>query len=215
MAKRISYNSLSNSAIMDFSDYHVAFKKVQALNAAFRKAKKSLDEQIAANISSRETAIKRGEMTEEEAVKKYDIAALYREINALREQLRVDCKPHKDRMSAIQDKLPEGLFSGYKSAMDKGEMSHLTKACETYLQHINATNPGGKAVSKFAQTMAIWVAGKRKASGKALEDGKYVTNKNERTFKELFMLCMLEILINEKGVLVVADDNTLSMKKFD
>lgn len=215
MAKRISYNTINAKAIENFSKYHVAFKKVQELNKAFRSAKKGIDEQIAANISSREEVIKRGEMSEEEAIKKYDIASLYRKINSLREQLKVDCKPWKDSMNNVQSTLSDSLFNGYKIAMEKGEMSHLTKACEDYLQSINATNPGGKAASKFAQTIALWIAGKRKASGKALEDGKYVVNKNERTFKELFILSMLEMLINEKGILIINEDNSLSMKKYD
>ena len=66
----------------------------------------------------------------------------------------------------------------------------------------------------MATKIAVRVSGRKKATGQAAEDGKYTQNKTRRAFDELFMLVLIEYLIEEKGIFVINDDNTLSMKEF-
>lgn len=215
MSKKINYNTLNQETISNMSEYHVAYKKLAELREQYRNDRDKIQSAINKKIADRDKELKRGSITADEAAEKYDVADLNRQLAALREQNRKDCKPWQESMRSSQkDLCPEYLFKGYELTMNKGEMTHLNKACQKYLETIGATNPGGTAVSKFATQLAIWVGGKIEARGKRGE-GHYVVNKDERNFSKLFVLSLLEFLVVDRKVLIVNEDNTLSMKDFE
>lgn len=213
MSKKVIFNTMKASAIESMSQFHQALFVLRKLRKDFTDQKKAIDEEIAKTLDNRKKAIESG-MNEEEAVRQYDIAQFYRDQTALKEAYQRTCKPWKEQSKKALELIPESTHKSYCEAMDKGEMAGLTKAVEQFCQNIGATNQGGSAVSKMATKIAVRCAGRKKATGKDAEEGKYTANKSKRAFNELFMLVLIEYLIEEKGIFVINDDNTLSMKQF-
>ena len=213
MSKKVIFNTMKPAVIESMSQFNQSLFKLRKLRKEFTDAKKAIDKKINETLENRKKAIEGG-MNEEEAIRKYDIAQLYRDQTALKEAYQKDCKPWKEQSNKALKFIPDNTHEFYKIAMDKGEMAPLTRAIEEFCQNIGATIQGGSAVSKMATTMAVRCAGRKKATGKDAENGKYTANKSKRAFNELFMLVLIEYLIEEKGVLVAGPDNTLSMKEF-
>lgn len=213
MSKKVIFNTMKATAIESMSQFHQALFKMRELRKQFNSDKANIDKKINETLENRKKAIEGG-MDEEEAVRQYDIAQLYRDQTALKEAYRADCKPWKEQSKKALELIPENTHKAYCEAMDKGEMAGLSKAVEQFCQNIGATNQGGSAISKMATKIAVRVSGRKKATGQAAEDGKYTQNKTRRAFDELFMLVLIEYLIEEKGIFVINDDNTLSMKEF-
>ena len=213
MSKNVIFNTMKATAIVSMSQFHQALFKLRKLRKEFAEAKKAIDKKINETLEDRKKAIESG-MDEEEAVRQYDIAQFYRDQTALKEAYQGACKPWKEQSKKALELIPENTHKAYCEAMDKGEMAGLTKAVGQFCQNIGATNQGGSAVSKMATKIAVRVSGRKKATGKDAENGKYTANKSKRAFNELFMLVLIEYLIEEKGIFVINDDNTLSMKQF-
>lgn len=213
MSKKVVFNTMKVSAIESMSQFHQALFKMRELRKQFNSDKANIDKKINETLEDRKKAIESG-MDEEEAVRQYDIAQFYRDQTALKEAYQRTCKPWREQSKKALELIPESTHKSYCEAMDKGEMAGLTKAVEQFCQNIGATNQGGSAISKMATKIAVRVSGRKKATGKDAEEGKYTANKSKRAFNELFMLVLIEYLIEEKGIFVINDDNTLSMKQF-
>lgn len=213
MSKKLNFGEIRTKELGIMSTFNVTCKKLDALSLQFRKDKKAITDRIAKILEERKSALENG-MSVDEMTVKYSTTEENAKLNALTEKYQKEKEPLSKTIEECLTIIPSGIYEAYKLAMDKGELSELTKAVNTFLSNLGVITPE-KATSKFAQCMAIRISGMRKATAKDKKAGHFVSNKAEREFKELFMLAFLEHVVVEKGVVDMDETGALTMHKFD
>lgn len=214
MAKKINFGTIRNKEMTMLSNYGIASKELDVLTKAYRAEKKKINERIDKILADRKTALDNG-MSVDEVTVKFSTTEENTKLNALTEKYNKDKEPITKRIDECLELVPKNIYEAYKLAMEKGELAELTNAINTFLSKLGIATPE-KATSKFAQIMAVRISGMRKATAKDKKAGHYVSAKNDREFKELFICAFIEYVVNDKGVVEVdKETGALTLKKFD
>lgn len=234
MSAKVSFNNINNETINMISDFNVALYRLDELRKTFKSERDKLVAKLATEQEKVSKALESGE-TQESALNKANLLTIYKDIDALEEKFKTDCKPYKEAKSKALESLDNNLYYAYLLAMEKGLGSTGTlvlkkdkktgkvtesakieksfaKTIANWLVDIGATCPNDNAIDKFAQIMVAHVAGLKKTS--KVENG-YATTKKSNEFKELFLRAFMQITIVDKGVLTMNDDHTVVATVYD
>ena len=228
---KINLATINATTLGMFSDYHKALAELEKLSNDFRDGKKALEKERTEILAKRQEDMEKGATLEEVAVK-YDLMPVDNKRRALENAYKDNCKPHKDAMKKALEVLPNAMYFSYLLASKKSNTNAkgsitLTKGKKTeevkvevgfkdfvrdFLVEIGASNTDNdNAIAKFVDYLVINTSGMRSVT---IEKG-YADDKKEVQFKKLFMSVFFKYAIIDKKVLVVNDDNTLSVRKFD
>lgn len=231
MAQRINFGTIKEESINTLSAFHVAHVELRKLAEAKKEAIEKINAQIEEIKEARQKDIDSG-IAVDVAISNHSLESVFAERSRIETQYDNDTKPHKDAQKEALKLLPDSLYNAYVLAMRKGDLSasgkltvkrgkkeeELTveKSLKCYIKDFAETigcanTENETAMNKFAQTMSVRVSGNRVVN----KGDDYVSEKSASQFKKLFMYNFLQYVIIEKGVVVVNEDNTLSMKKYD
>lgn len=231
---KINLGTINEESMAKLSAYHVARAELIRLREEKKTAIEKVELQIEELKKARKEALENGENTDE-IIAKYDILPLNNQINAINEKFKEDCKPHNLAKKDALKLIPDHIYHAYLLTMSNGNPSSkgtvvtkrdkdgkvketvkVEKTMATLIKEFantiglgNADNES--AISKFATIMSTWTNGLIKTS----KGEDYLKVKSESQYKEIFMLAFLQYSIIEKKVIVVNEDNTLSMKTFE
>ena len=231
MSKKINFGTINSASIKTLSDFHVAHVELRKLNDEKKSALEKVEEKIAKIKEERQKAVDGG-MSADDAIIAHSFEEAFTERNTIIAKYDEESKPHKDAQKKALEMLPNNLYYAYVLAMRKGDLSakgvltikkkkesieyKLEKSLKGYVrdfaEEIGCSNTENEtAMEKFAQTMSVRVSGNRILS----KGDEFVGEKSASQFNKLFMYNFLQYVIIEKGVVVVNDDNTLSMKVYE
>lgn len=234
MSKKINLGTINTESMEKFSNFHVATASLKSLREQYKSDKDKISVEIAKVVDARKTAKEKG-MSDEDATAKFSLEPCYKKLNKLDEELKANCKPYNESKRDALKLLPVNLHYAYRLAMLKGDLNAtgklvtkrdpktnevkeevtLDKSLKCYVKDfltaigLDASND--TALTKFAQTMAVWTGGMMKSN----KGEDFLKAKGASQFNELFMLAFLQYTIREKGIITVNADNTLSMTVFE
>lgn len=230
---KINLGTINEESIAKLSAYHVARAELIRLREEKRTAIEKIEAEIETLKQARKEALEKGENADT-VIAKYDILPLNMKINAINEQFKEDCKPHNLAKKSALDLVPDNIYHAYLLTMATGNpsskgtvvtkrgkdgqvketvqvektMANLIKDFANTIGLGNTDNES--AISKFATIMSTWTNGLIKCN----KGDNFLKVKSESQYKEIFMLAFLQYSIIEKNVIIVNEDNTLSMRVF-
>lgn len=231
MSKKINFGTINAESIETLSRFHVAHVELRKLNewkkSEIEKVQKGIEEVKEARKKDMESGI-----SADVAISNHSLEDWLIKQNNILSEYDEKSKPHKDAQKEALKMLPDNLYYAYVLAMRKGDLSasgtlttkkgknsveiKVEKSLKNYIKDFSETigcanTDNDTAMSKFAQTMSVRVSGNRVVNkGEA-----FVSEKSASQFNKLFMYNFLQYVIIEKGVVVINEDNTLSMRVYD
>ena len=217
-----------NPEIIDmFSKFNVAFMTLRALREKYKADMSVLQAEKDKIIENRENDINAG-IPLDTVLVKWSTVDIDRKIAALDNKYEQDCAPHKAAKKAAMDLLDVNLYYGYLLAQQKGSLAskgaitvkkgkgtqtiELDKSyvdmIKTFLADIGAGHADNdKAVSKFANVLAVRTSGMIKAN----KGTDYVKTKSAIQYNELLLCNMLQYMVVDKAILKQAEDHSLTL----
>ena len=231
MSQKINFGTINAEAMETLSAFHVAHVELRKLAESKKAEIEKVEKQIEEIKEARQKDIDSG-ISVDVAISNHSMESVLAERARIEAQYEKDTKPHKDAQKEALKLLPNSLYYAYVLAMKKGDLSAsgkltikkgkndtditVEKSIKGYIKDF-ATSIGcsntenDKAMDKFAQTMSVRVSGNRIIS----KGEEYVGEKSASQFNKLFMYNFLQYVIIEKGVVVINEDNTLSMRVYE
>lgn len=229
----VNLGTINNESMEVLSKFHVARAEILRLKEEKKADIEKIESEIAELKAKRTEAIEAGEETES-VVAKYDILPLHSKIASIENKFKEDCKPHQQAKKDAMSLIPTGIYHAYLLVMSTGNPASkgtvgvkrnkagevkesvkveksLANLIKDFAQTIGLGNSENEyAIEKFATIMATRTNGMMKSN----KGSDYIKVKSESQYKELFILSFLQYAIIEKKVVIVNEDNTLSMRDF-
>lgn len=223
MSKKVYFGKIKGSFVTMLSDYNQALFALKDLKTDHKAKLEELNNKLENLKTQRAEAVESGECTPDEAVAKYDALPITTAINAEDAAYKKACEPHNKAIKLLQATIPDELYYAYVLSGEKGmnAKGKVTVGKSTYvvdksfkgilkgwLEDIGVVGADSDtALNKFAEVMALGVAGLKKQSN--LEKG-YVKRKASSEYKDLVIRYMIQVLVIDKGVLSMAEDYSLT-----
>lgn len=225
--KNVNLKCINPEVIEVFSKFNVAFMTLRSLREKFKSDLAVLQAEKDKILENRENDINNG-IPLDTVLVKWSTVDIDRKITALTNKYEDACEPHKEAKKAAMKFLDVNLYYGYLLAQNKGSLAskgsvtvkkgkgtqtiELDKSyvdmIKSFLADIGAGHANDdKAVSKFANVLAVRTSGMIKAN-KGVD---YVKTKSATQYNELLLCNVLQYMVVDKGILVQADDFSLSL----
>lgn len=236
MSKKINLNQISNVAIKNLSKYSESDVKIKKIDAEFRKEKKAIMDSIENTKSYRKSLLDNG-ISLAVAIEKYPLDELENKLDALVKKHKDDIKPLKAMKKECYEYLnmsKQSLYASYVLAMNdkdtdsvgvvtinKGKKSEelvsvnvsFRNRVKAQLVSMGILSDNEYALTKYVESILTLIGAK-----KSKDIGKFVEEQNEYSFNDLYLSCVLELLVCHDGknsVLDMKKDGKLSRHNYD
>lgn len=216
MSKSINLQSINPKTFELLSTFNEADTIVYAITEDHRDKVKKLKAEKEDILTKRAEAIEKG-MSLDDAIHAYSIESVDSRLRAEDTRFKDVVAPYKKHYNECIKWVDDTTYDAYKKAMGEKvecEMS-LTTATIKFLEAMGIEASENGKTSKIADYILSYAKGGRKARRKDREEGRKVSIRSKKEFKELWILAFIDYAVNVKGCYKVIDNGALEMTTYD
>lgn len=219
MSKKVIFNTINNEFLTALSDYNVNLHKLDTARKAHNEKSGKLLEIKKDIVAKREKAVEdRPETTVQELDKMYNLPEALRNIQAENLRYAEECKGYNEVLKNFIKIYIEDMdfYQNYITYIQSHSDKKLKESYRAFFQTIGAEGADNEtALNKIVDVLVQMIGSRMVNSTNSKGVWSYVKAESKSLYHKHFVSVLLQLLVNEKGVLTVLEDNSLIMTVYE